>query len=130
MRAMLDRVGHGDLRVLHGAVLSLVVGDGLFEAVGVEGDLGALPDVRMLLMALMALVLIPLPPLKSRLYCLVLMRFKLRTRTGSLSTLASTNDSEFGLMVVAVTATGAGHRPIAWWCCRWLWPDAFCWPHP
>jgi glutathione-regulated potassium-efflux system ancillary protein KefC len=42
MRAMLDRVGHGDLQVLYGAFLSLVVGYSLFEAVGVKGDLGAL----------------------------------------------------------------------------------------
>jgi glutathione-regulated potassium-efflux system ancillary protein KefC len=42
MRLMLDRVGHGDLQVLYGAFLSLVVGYSLFEAVGVKGDLGAL----------------------------------------------------------------------------------------
>jgi voltage-gated potassium channel Kch len=50
MRAMLDRVGHGDLQVLYGAFLSLVVGYSLFEAVGVKGDLGALV-VGMLLAA-------------------------------------------------------------------------------
>ncbi len=42
MKLMLDRVGHGDLQVLYGAFLSLVVGYALFEAVGVKGDLGAL----------------------------------------------------------------------------------------
>ncbi|RVT54435.1 potassium transporter Kef [Rubrivivax albus] len=42
MRALLDRVGHGDLQVLYGAFLALVVGYSLFEAVGVKGDLGAL----------------------------------------------------------------------------------------
>ena len=42
LRMMLDRVGHGDLQVLYGAFLALVVGYGLFEAVGVKGDLGAL----------------------------------------------------------------------------------------
>jgi glutathione-regulated potassium-efflux system ancillary protein KefC len=42
MRMMLDRVGHGDLQVLYGAFLALVVGYSLFEAVGVKGDLGAL----------------------------------------------------------------------------------------
>jgi glutathione-regulated potassium-efflux system ancillary protein KefC len=42
LRALLDRVGHGDLQVLYGAFLALVVGYGLFEAVGVKGDLGAL----------------------------------------------------------------------------------------
>jgi glutathione-regulated potassium-efflux system ancillary protein KefC len=39
---LLDRVGHGDLQVLYGAFLALVVGYSLFEAVGVKGDLGAL----------------------------------------------------------------------------------------
>jgi glutathione-regulated potassium-efflux system ancillary protein KefC len=42
MKFALDRVGHGDLQVLYGAFLSLVVGYALFEAVGVKGDLGAL----------------------------------------------------------------------------------------
>ena len=42
MKLALDRVGHGDLQVLYGAFLSLVVGYSLFEAVGVKGDLGAL----------------------------------------------------------------------------------------
>ncbi|MDM7950155.1 cation:proton antiporter family protein [Hydrogenophaga sp.] len=42
MKVALDRVGHGDLQVLYGAFLSLVVGYSLFEAVGVKGDLGAL----------------------------------------------------------------------------------------
>lgn len=42
MRALLDRVGHGDLQVLYGAFLALVMGYSLFEAVGVKGDLGAL----------------------------------------------------------------------------------------
>jgi glutathione-regulated potassium-efflux system ancillary protein KefC len=41
MKALLDRVGHGDLQVLYGAFLALVVGYSLFEAVGVKGDLGA-----------------------------------------------------------------------------------------
>ena len=150
MRAMLDRVGHGDLQVLYGAFLSLVVGYSLFEAVGVKGDLGALivgmllashpstaglakslfhlkelflvgfflsvglgalPDVPMLVMALLLIFLLPL---KSGLYYLVLMRFKLRTRTGVLSTLALTNYSEFGLIVVAVAATGG------WLSADWL----------
>jgi glutathione-regulated potassium-efflux system ancillary protein KefC len=42
MKLALDRVGHGDLQVLYGAFLSLVLGYSLFEAVGVKGDLGAL----------------------------------------------------------------------------------------
>jgi glutathione-regulated potassium-efflux system ancillary protein KefC len=149
MRALLDRVGHGDLQVLYGAFLSLVVGYGLFEAVGVKGDLGALivgmllashpataglakslfhlkelflvgfflsvglgalPDLSMVLMALLLLLLLPL---KSGLYLLVLMRFRLRTRTGVLSTLSLTNYSEFGLIVAAVAST-AGWLSAEW----------------
>ena len=149
MKLMLDRVGHGDLQVLYGAFLSLVVGYSLFEAVGVKGDLGALivgmllashpataglakslfhlkelflvgffltvglgamPDLSMVLMALVLLLVLPL---KSGLYLLVLMRFKLRTRTGVLSTLALANYSEFGLIVAAV-ATTAGWLSADW----------------
>ena len=149
MKALLDRVGHGDLQVLYGAFLALVVGYGLFEAVGVKGDLGALivgmmlashpsvaglakslfylkelflvgfflsvglgslPDLSMIMMALMLLLLLPL---KGALYYLVLMRFRLRTRTGVLSTLALTNYSEFGLIVAAIAAT-AGWLPNEW----------------
>jgi len=150
MRAMLDRVGHGDLQVLYGAFLSLVVGYSLFEAVGVKGDLGALvvgmllashpataglakslfhlkelflvgfflsvglgalPDLPMLGMALLLMLVLPL---KGALYGLVLMRFRLSTRTGMLSTLALTNYSEFGLIVVAVAATSG------WLSADWL----------
>jgi len=39
---LLDRVGHGELLVLYGFFLALVVGAGLFESVGVKADLGAL----------------------------------------------------------------------------------------
>jgi len=61
----------------------------------------------------MALLLLLLLPLKSGLYLLVLMRFRLRTRTGVLSTLALTNYSEFGLIVAAV-ATTAGWLSADW----------------
>lgn len=37
-----DRVGHGELLVLFGLVMALVVGAGLFESVGLKPDLGAL----------------------------------------------------------------------------------------
>lgn len=149
MRVMLDRVGHGDLQVLYGAFLSLVVGYSLFEAVGVKGDLGALiigmllashpataglakslfhmkelflvgfflsvglgalPDLSMVLMAVLLLLVLPL---KSALYYLVLMRFGLRTRSGVLSTLSLTNYSEFGLIVAALAA-GAGWLSDEW----------------
>jgi len=150
MKVMLDRVGHGDLQVLYGAFLSLVLGYGLFEAVGVKGDLGALivgmllashpataglakslfhlkelflvgfflsvglgalPDLSMLLMAFILLLVLPL---KSVLYLLVLMRFRLRTRTGLLSTLSLSNYSEFGLIVAALAATSG------WLSAEWL----------
>ena len=149
LKTLLDRVGHGDLQVLYGAFLALVVGYSLFEAVGVKGDLGALvvgmmlashpataglakslfhlkelflvgfflsvglgalPDLAMVTMAVLLLLLLPL---KSALYYLVLMRFRLRTRTGVLSTLALSNYSEFGLIVVAIAAT-AGWLSAEW----------------
>ncbi len=149
MKLMLDRVGHGDLQVLYGAFLSLVVGYSLFEAVGVKGDLGALvvgmmlashpataglakslfhlkelflvgfflsvglgalPNLAMVLMALLLLLALPL---KSALYHVVLMRFGLRTRTGVLTTLSLTNYSEFGLIVAAIAAQ-AGWLSAEW----------------
>ncbi|MBL8331134.1 MAG: cation:proton antiporter [Rubrivivax sp.] len=149
IRAMLDRVGHGDLQVLYGAFLALVLGYSLFEAVGVKGDLGALivgmllashpataglakslfhmkelflvgfflsvglgalPDLAMVLMALLLLALLPL---KSALYLLVLMRFRLRTRTGVLATLSLSNYSEFGLIVAAI-AVASGALSAQW----------------
>lgn len=150
LRALLDRVGHGDLQVLYGAFLALVVGYSLFEAVGVKGDLGALVVGTMLAshpataglakslfhlkelflvgfflsvglgalpnwdMVLLALLLLLVLPLKGALYHLVLMRFKLRTRTGVLSSLALTNYSEFGLIVAALAATSG------WLSAEWL----------
>ncbi|CAM2774664.1 cation:proton antiporter family protein [Vibrio rarus] len=39
---ILDKVGHGELLVLCGIFFALVAGAGLFELVGVKGDLGAL----------------------------------------------------------------------------------------
>jgi len=39
---LMDRVGHGELLVLFGLFLALVIGSGLFEAVGLKDDLGAL----------------------------------------------------------------------------------------
>src|SRR5690606_28609324 len=37
-----DRLGHGEMQVLFGFVLALVLGYKLFELVGLKGDLGAL----------------------------------------------------------------------------------------
>ncbi|MBC7005643.1 cation:proton antiporter [Photobacterium sp. BZF1] len=39
---ILDRAGHGEMLVLYGVFLALVAGAGLFEFVGMKGDLGAL----------------------------------------------------------------------------------------
>ncbi len=39
---ILDRAGHGEMLVLYGVFLALVAGAGLFEAVGMKPDLGAL----------------------------------------------------------------------------------------
>lgn len=37
-----DRVGHGELQALFGVLVAVVLGYGLFEWVGIEGDVGAL----------------------------------------------------------------------------------------
>lgn len=42
LRQLLDRLGHGEMQVLFGFVLALVLGYQLFELVGLKGDLGAL----------------------------------------------------------------------------------------
>ena len=39
---LLDKAGHGELLVLYGFFLALVIGSGLFESVGMKADLGAL----------------------------------------------------------------------------------------
>ncbi|CAM2750485.1 cation:proton antiporter family protein [Skermania piniformis] len=42
LRAVLDRIGHGEMQVLFGILSALVLGYAAFEAVGIKGDLGAL----------------------------------------------------------------------------------------
>ncbi|WP_174787703.1 cation:proton antiporter family protein [Halomonas halmophila] len=42
LRLLLDRMGHGEMQMLCGILLALVLGYALFEAVGVKGNLGAL----------------------------------------------------------------------------------------
>ena len=42
LRHLLDKVGHGEMQILFGVLLALVLGYGLFDALGVKGDLGAL----------------------------------------------------------------------------------------
>lgn len=39
---LLDRMGHGEMQMLCGIAMALVLGYGLFEAVNIKGDLGAL----------------------------------------------------------------------------------------
>lgn len=79
---------------------------GFFVSVG----LGAMPNLSMVMMALLLLVL----PLKSALYYGILVRFGLRTRTSVLSTLALSNYSEFGLIVAALAAASG------WLSAEWL----------
>lgn len=42
LQKTLTRMGHGEMQILFGIFLALVLGYGLFEAVGVKGDFGAL----------------------------------------------------------------------------------------
>jgi glutathione-regulated potassium-efflux system ancillary protein KefC len=42
LRGVLARLGQGEMQILYGVVLALVLGYALFEQVGVKGDLGAL----------------------------------------------------------------------------------------
>lgn len=42
LRRLLDRLGHGEMQVLFGFLLALVVGYALFKYLGIKGDLGAL----------------------------------------------------------------------------------------
>ncbi|MPV85582.1 cation:proton antiporter family protein [Ostreibacterium oceani] len=42
LRRLLNMVGHGEMQILYGVLLALVLGYGLFDFVGVKGDLGAL----------------------------------------------------------------------------------------
>lgn len=81
---------------------------GFFVSVG----LGAMPNLSMVMMALLLLLLVL--PLKSALYYGILVRFGLRTRTSVLSTLALSNYSEFGLIVAALAAASG------WLSAEWL----------
>lgn len=42
LRQLLDRLGHGEMQILFGMLLALVLGYTLFEMLGLKGDLGAL----------------------------------------------------------------------------------------
>ncbi|XKE46410.1 cation:proton antiporter [Halomonas organivorans] len=149
LRALLDRLGHGEMQMLFGMLLALVLGYALFESVGVKGDLGALIiglllaphsaaqtlarsifSLKELLLVgfflslgltampswelfAVALLLVLILPLKSLLYQLVFLRFRMRHRTSVLATLSLTNYSEFGLIVGAIAAAN-GWLPDTW----------------
>lgn len=149
LRALLDRLGHGEMQMLFGMLLALVLGYALFESVGVKGDLGALiiglllaphpaaqtlarsmfslkelllvgfflsigltamPSTEMLAIAMLLVLILPL---KSVIYQLVFMRFRMRHRTSLLATLSLTNYSEFGLIVGAI-AVSSQWLPEEW----------------
>ncbi|TFH85949.1 potassium transporter Kef [Billgrantia azerbaijanica] len=42
LRRLLDTLGHGEMQMLFGMLLALVLGYALFESVGIKGDLGSL----------------------------------------------------------------------------------------
>ncbi|MGK0170072.1 MAG: glutathione-regulated potassium-efflux system ancillary protein KefC [Gammaproteobacteria bacterium] len=79
---------------------------GFFLSIG----LGGLPDVASMFIALALLALLPI---KALMLTLLLLLAKLRLRTAVLGTLALTNYSEFGLIVMAI-AVQAGVLPAQW----------------
>lgn len=134
---LLDIVGHDEVLVLTGMLLSLVIGGVGFELIGLKGEIGALvmglllsthpragelsnslwalkevflvgfflsigmsglPDWNSMIFAVVLGVLLPL---KGLLFFLLLVAFKLRTRTSFLAALSLTAYSEFGLIVAA-----------------------------
>lgn len=149
LRGLMNRVGHGDMEMLFGFTLALVIGYQLFELVGVKGDLGALiigillaphfaaqrlaralfNTKELLLVGFflsigltalptwehfgIAAILLVLLPLKALLFAGLFAGFRLRDRTTALATLALANYSEFGLIVVALSAS-QGWLPADW----------------
>lgn len=148
-RAVLGRIGHGEMQVLYGILVALVPGYWLFDAVGLKGDLGALvmgailashpaagdlskhlwgmkelflvgffvsigltgaPTLEGFGVAVLLLVLLPLQGL---IYHLILALMGLRHRNAILAGLSLMNYSEFGLIVVAISA-GTGWLSEDW----------------
>lgn len=68
---------------------------GFFLQIGI----GGLPDSEALIFALLATLVLPL---KGLLFFFLLLAFRLRARSGFLSSLALTNYSEFGLIVASI----------------------------
>ncbi|MFT5730798.1 MAG: glutathione-regulated potassium-efflux system ancillary protein KefC [Desulforhopalus sp.] len=136
---LMEKSGHGELLVLFGLFVSIVIGAGGFETGDLKADLGALilgmllaghtksPEVAKSLMGLkdlflvgffltiglsgipdflsiaIALLFVALVPLKGFLFYFLLTRFNLRARSSLLGTLALSNYSEFGLIVISVS---------------------------
>ena len=79
---------------------------GFFLSVGMQG----LPDVPMLLTALVLCLLLPI---KTFLYYAIVVRFGLRSRTSLFTSLSLANYSEFGLIVAALGVT-QGWLSVDW----------------
>jgi predicted Kef-type K+ transport protein len=79
---------------------------GFFLSVGMQG----LPDVPMLLTALVLCLLLPV---KTFLYYAIVVRFGLRSRTSLFTSLSLANYSEFGLIVAALGVT-QGWLSVDW----------------
>ena len=79
---------------------------GFFLSVGMQG----LPDVPMLLTALVLCLLLPV---KTFLYYAIVVRFGLRARTSLFSALSLSNFSEFGLIVAAL-GVAQGWLTVHW----------------
>jgi predicted Kef-type K+ transport protein len=122
--------GHGELMLLYGLILALGIGGAGFATTGLSAELGALilgtliadhPRAHELgrgLWSLRDLLLVGfflnigmtgLPtvealalPLKTGLYLLILLGFRLRARSSMLAALALANYSEFGLILAGV----------------------------
>ncbi|WP_051326805.1 cation:proton antiporter family protein [Aliagarivorans taiwanensis] len=146
---LLDRVGHGELQIVLGFFLALVVGAQLFELVGIKSDIGALvmgmllashsganymakalfsfKEIMLVAFFLsiglsyppswdafgIALILCALLFVKNTAYMLLLMFFRLRSRTAFLGAASLGNFSEFGLIVSAI-AVKLGWLPGEW----------------
>ncbi len=144
-----DHIGHGELQALFGVFVAVVLGYGLFEAVGIDGDVGALvvgallashPQAGELSRSLMtfkdlmlvaffvqiglhgtphiqevglALLVLLMLPFQLAAYSSMLWIMRLRRRTSFLAGLVLSNFSEFGIIVVAVSA-GSGLLDEQW----------------
>ncbi len=86
---------------------------GFFLSIGLSG----LPDQEMVMLAVL---ITPLIMLKSSLFFMLFVKFKLRARTALLSTINLSNYSEFGLIVIAIGVANA------WIEAKWMIVMALC----